>query len=481
MSVRIVDWDIRMLQQRTRMPFRYGIATMTEFPLLFLRLSVEVDGKLSLGVSSDLLPPKWFTKDPDKAPDDEIDEMLRVIERAVALSSDLIAPNVFSFWRELYGRQEEEADRTNLPGLLVHFGTSLVERAIIDATTRARGQSFATFIRDSKTGIDLGSSHAELAGAAVDDFLPGVPLKSVFARHTIGLLDPLSEEEIESENRLDDGLPQSLDQCIRRYGLKHFKIKISGQPKVDLPRLDKTMAVIFEGAGSSVAFTLDANEQFRSMDEFQSYWEDLRASAWFASFFERLLFVEQPLHRDVALETNLPSTKEAGESWPKFIIDESDGDLNALVRALKLGYNGTSHKNCKGVFKGLLNRCLIEKKRRDNTRSSYLMSGEDLCNQGPIGLQQDLAVMACLGIESVERNGHHYCRGLSGLPQSIQERVEKAHPDLYSDQGQGWSSLEIHLGRIELGSVNQAPFGYGFDLPVDSLPTLAQWRAERGA
>src|ERR1043166_2969717 len=49
---------------RTRFPFRYGIASMTEVPHLFARTTVTVEGKSSVGLSSEGLPPKWFTKDP---------------------------------------------------------------------------------------------------------------------------------------------------------------------------------------------------------------------------------------------------------------------------------------------------------------------------------------------------------------------------------------------------------------------------------
>jgi hypothetical protein len=55
--------------------------------------------------------------------------------------------------------------------------------------------------------------------------------------------------------------------------------------------------------------------------------------------------------------------KDGFDSWPEappMIIDESDAELTSLRRALELGYRGTSHKNCKGVFKGLANRCLVE-------------------------------------------------------------------------------------------------------------------------
>jgi hypothetical protein len=89
------------------------------------------------------------------------------------------------------------------------------------------------------------------------------------------------------------------------------------------------------------------------------------------------------------------------------IIDESDAELDSLPRALALGYHGTSHKNCKGVFKGIANACLLEALRRQSGGDRLVMSGEDLANIGPVALLQDLAVVATLGVSSVERNGHH--------------------------------------------------------------------------
>src|SRR5213075_3172660 len=87
---------------------------------------------------------------------------------------------------------------------------------------------------------------------------------------------------------------------------------------------------------------------------------------------------------------------------PPCIIDESDAELDDCRKGLGLGYAGTSHKNCKGIFKSLANLCLIKHAQRAGRQT--IMSGEDLCNIGPVALLQDLAVVAALGIQSVERN-----------------------------------------------------------------------------
>lgn len=82
-----------------------------------------------------------------------------------------------------------------------------------------------------------------------------------------------------------------------------------------------------------------------------------------------------------------------------------------------------------------------------------------MCTLGPVALLQDLAMMALLGIEHVERNGHHYYRGLSMVPPGWQEAAVAAHGDLYAPHPEGFACLRIHGGRLQLASVNAAPFG----------------------
>ena len=64
MKTHIEGGDVHLFDVRTRLPFKYGIATMTRAPHAFVRARLEVDGKPASGVAADHLPPKWFTKDP---------------------------------------------------------------------------------------------------------------------------------------------------------------------------------------------------------------------------------------------------------------------------------------------------------------------------------------------------------------------------------------------------------------------------------
>ena len=471
MPLNITGASIHQIQLKTRMPFKYGIATMTEVPMVFVQLDTNVDGRLSRGVASALLPPKWFTKVPDDPLEKEVADMLQVIRQAISHTIGTEAPTTFAAWQGIYERQDAWANSENIAPLLAHFGTSLVERALIESVCRATSKTLGQALRDGTLGFQPGAIHPALAERSAPELLPRSPLASVVPRHTVGLADPLSVDTIPDDEKLDDSLPQSLDQCIHAYGLRHFKIKITGDIDADLERLRTVAAAIDEHAPSNHAFSLDGNEQFKSVDDFHKHWIRLADNSTLSSFFQHLLFVEQPLHRDIALEK---SVKEGFDNWPSrppIIIDESDATIKSLPTALDLGYAGTSHKNCKGIFKGVANACLLNTRRE--TGHTSVMSGEDLCNVGPVAVIQDLAVMAALGIESVERNGHHYMAGLSQFPEATQRQVLDSHPGLYRISERGWPPLDIRDGQIDLTSVNSQPFGTGFELDLSPFGEIS--------
>lgn len=449
--------ELFRLELRARMPFRYGIATMTEVTQLTVRFTFEIDGVRETGLAADLLSPKWFTKDPARGLADEVTEMLRVIRAAIAHARAIRAATVFGFWRELYAAQSAWAKTEQLPPLLSNFGTSFVERGLIHALCRARRTSLAAALQDNLFGVDLGALHPELAGVAPRDCLPAVPPAEVVARHTIGLADLIQAGEVTADERVHDGLPQSLDECIRFYGLRHFKIKVNGESRRDLERLTRMTAVLEAECRGDYAFSLDGNECFHDVGSFVDYYRSLRAQPALQPLWSHLLYVEQPWHRSVALS---PAIGELARAWPDrppIIIDESDAALDSLPIALGLGYAGTSHKNCKGVFKTVANAGLLAQLRARGTPA--VLCGEDLCNVGPLSTLQDLAAQAALGVTTVERNGHHYFTGLKQFPAGIQRHALEQHPDLYVRLPSGVPRLDIRGGMLALGTVNAAPFG----------------------
>jgi len=547
MPIRIHITDLRVLNMRTRMPFKYGIATLTALPHVMLRVEAEVDGERCVGFAADGLPPKWFTKDPATHFRDDLADMLAVIRHACDIAASVQeADTVFDLWQQVHTMQHRWAaggaaggtrdrggaretplpsreglgegrasnqptppasanDRSNdtngYPPLLWGFGVSFVERAAIDAYCRAKGVTFGDALRSGALGVRLGDVHEELNDAQPGDLLPAQPLRRVIARHTVGLADPLTDADVPADERIDDGLPQSLEACIARYGLTHFKIKLCGDAERDIDRLKQLARIIGSGSvnqggasggdgrttgggpsatttggGDGFAFTLDGNEQYRDVEPFRELWSTLTSEPSIASFMRGLIFVEQPFHRDAALSDAVGASLRAWKDRPAIIIDESDGSLDSAARALALGYAGTSFKNCKGVFKAVANACLLAHRRRVEPGRSFILSGEDLANVGPIALLADLTVAANLGIDHVERNGHHYFRGLSMWPADVQTATLAAHGDVYRKHEEGFPTLDIRGGAIAIGSVIDAPFGVGVEIDTRRFTPVGEWR-----
>jgi hypothetical protein len=317
--------------------------------------------------------------------------------------------------------------------------------------------------------------YGELAGLRPADLLPPVPERSVILRHTVGMADPLLDGE--EHDHPDDGLPLSLEAFIRAHGLTHFKIKLGGDVERDRERLHR-LAAIIEKHTSEYFFTLDGNESYRAVAPFRALWEGFCADPSIARFLQHLIFVEQPFHRAVALAESTTSELLGWTNRPPIIIDESDAECASLPTALAGGYAGTSHKNCKGVIRGIASACLIAQRRRMQPEVPLHLSGEDLTNLGPVALLQDLAMVATLGITHVERNGHHYFAGLSQFPRSVQREILRCHGDLYQPHVTGFPTVAVHEGRLDIGSVVDAPFGVAFEPDLAEFTPVENWRYE---
>ncbi len=477
MKISVRESSAVFLNLRTRMPFRYGIATMTRVPHFILKLAVEIDGQIHEGVAADNLAPKWFAKDPTTSFAEELRDMLEVIGHARMAAVQLgECASPFELWSRLYAVQKSWA-ATRFPPLLWNFGVTLVERAVIDAFCRARKITFAEALRKNHLGVQLGQIFPELSGFEPSSFLPEQPRRPIIVRHTVGLTDPLTIADILPEDRANDGLPEALESYLEFDGVTHLKIKLSGNVERDLARL-RQLADLLAPVDSNCAFTLDGNENFHTVAPFIQLWDALRADPKIAAFLQGLIFVEQPFHRDVALRAETFSALHAWGKRPPIIIDESDAEVGTLAIALEGGYAGTSHKNCKGVFKGIANASLIAHRRRLNPDSQYFMSAEDLTNVGPIALLQDLAVVASLGIPHAERNGHHYFAGLAQFPKSVQSEILKHHGDLYDQHLGGFPVVRVEHGRLAVGSVIGAPFGFACEIDFSAFTPEMAWSPE---
>ena len=170
---------------------------------------------------------------------------------------------------------------------------------------------------------------------------------------------------------------------------------------------------------------------------------------------QRVQFIEQPLARAHTFAPNRHREIERVTRFAPLILDEADATPSSFKQALAIGYSGVSVKNCKGVFRALANFGLSRQ------AVDRFQSGEDLTNVGVLPLQQDLVTASVLGLPHVERNGHHYFRGLDHLPASLVQQALATHPDLYRSLSDG-AALQIIDGCVNLRSALAAVgFGHG--------------------
>ena len=87
MPIRLTRFEFRTRHMRTRFPFQYGIASMTELPHVFLHIETD-DGP---GLASEGLPPKWFTKNPDTRFEADLPLMLEVLQQAAETAVEIPA------------------------------------------------------------------------------------------------------------------------------------------------------------------------------------------------------------------------------------------------------------------------------------------------------------------------------------------------------------------------------------------------------
>jgi hypothetical protein len=338
---------------------------------------------------------------------------------------------------------------------------------VIDAACRAAGMSFFEALKTDLFVVRAQVAHPELAAWSLADSLPAAPSEAVALRHTIGLLDALRSAEVPAEQRAADGLPEALEEDVRTYGLSWFKLKLCGERALDLPRALAFAELVQELVGDRARVTVDGNEQFGELGALTGFLRELEGHAAGRYLLERLVCIEQPQPRSASFADSVRAGLASLREFAPVIIDEADCGLESLPRALDLGYSGTSVKNCKGVLRALLARGLCE------LRGGF-QSAEDLTNLGVLALQQDLATVAALGLEHVERNGHHYFRGLNHLSKSEAASAAERHPELWT-RAAGTTALRIEDGRLDLRGLQVPGYGYASEIDWESRTPLEAW------
>jgi hypothetical protein len=459
-SIELFERDVVL-----RLPFRFGVVTLTAAPQAFVRARVRLEGgRESVGAAAEMLAPKWFDKNLALSNEDNFEQLREAVRLAgAAYTSDRTPRAAFEHFAAHYAGVLAAGAAKELNPLVASYGPALVDRAVLDALCRGIGISFFAAMRDNVAGISVGALTPDLAGFDVAGFLRRrEPARSLAARHTVGLVDPLTAADVSAP--LNDGLPETLEQVVGTYGHDHFKVKVAGDVKADLERLTR-IALVLDRLPRPYVVTLDGNEQYRDVDGVVELWRRMAEAPRLARLAAATVFIEQPIVRSEALAR--PVTALA--ALKPVLIDESDATLDTFPEARKLGYTGVSSKSCKGFYKSIFNAARCAQWNAREGAGRFFLSAEDLTCQAGLAVQQDLALVALLGVSHVERNGHHYVKGFGGAPAAEQRAFLAAHPDLYRDDASG-VRVRIEGGQLRIGSLACNGFASG---------ALPEWAALR--
>jgi len=446
-----------------RLPFRFGVVTLREAPQAFARVRVSsADGRSEWGAGAEVLAPKWFDKDESLTNEDNFDQLRTTL--SLARNAFLAAGQVTAFGLPVSTHHDHTlASRLKgLKPLVASYGPALLNKAVIDALCKLENVSFYQAIKSNIPGLLAGEMTPDLKGFDIDAFLADLkPSDTIHARHTVGMIDPLVAADQSASDRVNDGLPETLEEIVRYYGHKYFKIKVGGDIDADIKRLTAIANVLDVEAGD-YHLSLDGNEQYEDAAGVVELLDAMESNPALKRFNANILFIEQPIKRAMALKEDVGAI---ASRYP-VIIDESDGSFDAFPEARLRGYRGVSSKTCKGFYKAILNtartKCWSAEEGPD--KPDYFMSAEDLTIQAGPGLQQDLALINLLGLTHVERNGHHYVHGMTGAgaPAAEQAAFAAAHPQLYRREGDE-TFVRIEDGMLDLRSLDCPGFASGVE------------------
>jgi len=364
-DIRLLDIEPIFSQEQFRVPLKFGTGVITAITSMTVRAVVENRaGATTEGFGNILLSDIWGFPSATLSHEVRDRAMRQVGERFCRL---LLESARFGHPIELYMDAKTELQdlaaevdaelglAEPMPLLAALVCASPTDAALHDAFGRANGICSYDGYGPEFIECDLSRwCGPRFAGKYVSDYIHGSYKPSLPIFHLVGGMDKLTAAELDSSDPAD-GMPVSLDQWIRRDGLRCFKVKLRGTDiDWDVQRTAHVAEVIqatYAQLGISDAFYLstDSNEMNESPETVLEYLEKLRALSPMA--FDRLLYLEQPTERDLSVHRF--DMSEVARIKP-VVVDEGVTDVDKLELAAELGWSGVGLKTCKGHSSSLL-------------------------------------------------------------------------------------------------------------------------------
>ena len=261
-AVAVVEVAFGRSPCQLRMPFRFGGVTLQRADSLTCRVTIRgADGAVARGWSADLLAPRWFRKDNDATPAAGRRRAAGICRRQPRGPWSVSPPRPRSSCGEASWRRASTRSRatreTSWCGASASRSSSARCSTLFVGWSGRRSRK-----RCAKTPLVSGRptctrrSRDGIGGGTCRRCAPRVAV-----RHTVGMLDPLRDRDLSAEQRLGDGLPQTLEGDLDAYGGRWLKVKIGAGVDGDRARL-LDLARFCDERGGALGFSLDGNEQY---------------------------------------------------------------------------------------------------------------------------------------------------------------------------------------------------------------------------
>ena len=366
-DIRVDKVSLEYRSYDLRVPLKFGSVVVRESTSLIARVFVENRaGKSSEGVDAMPFVCEWAFPSPKVEYEAKLEAMKRVAE---VFSKEVESKGKDGKYRhpiDLFMELEEKIPlitkqvsnemklKEELPVLAALVAVSPIDAAIHDAFGKVNNicsyDGYGPKYMDHDLSMYLGP---KFKGKYVSDYIrrkynPRLPIF-----HLVGGLDKLTKDEVGPEDP-KDGLPVSLDEWIRRDGIFCFKIKLRGNDiDWDVQRTkavtEVIMSVLKEQGKNEFYLSVDSNEMHKSPNDVLEYL--IRVKREVPEAFERILYVEQPVSRD--LSKYMLNMKPVSEVKP-VLADEAVTDIKSMDLALSLGWSGVALKTCKCHTSALL-------------------------------------------------------------------------------------------------------------------------------
>jgi L-alanine-DL-glutamate epimerase-like enolase superfamily enzyme len=354
-----------------RAPYKFGGRVVDRVTILNVHCRVETRaGRSTWGFGSMTLGNMWAFPSRTMSYDATLGAMKELAERIARITGactetghplDLALVLEPEFLRAAAAVSRDRALDEPIPKLATLVVASPFDAALHDAFGKAHGRNVYHTYGPDLLPHDLSRYLGrDFKGERLERYLLRKPRARIPLFHSVGGLDPLEPADVQQP--VGDGLPETLPAWIDQDGLVRIKIKLSGEDlRWDVERavrIDRVAARAQARRGvRDWKYCLDFNERCPDVAYVLDCLRQIRAGT--PQGFDRILYVEQPTARDLrAQRANV--MHEAARLRP-VVIDESLTDLESLLLAREMGYNGVALKACKGQSQAVLMAAAAQK------------------------------------------------------------------------------------------------------------------------